>query len=616
MSEADVDAAIAATRAGARRTLLAAYADGAFRGELSSSALSTATATIALELLRRRRPDGVDAVELATRVRAGLAWLGEHANEDGGFGDTVDSPSNVSTTALTWAATGLGGAERRDVAERAAAWLTDHAGGTDVRSIGAALAKRYGEDLTFSVPILTACTLAGRFGRGPHAWRAAPALPFELAALPRRWFRRLGLPVVSYALPALIALGQVRHAHAPSRNPIARAARALARRRTLRVLEEVQPGHGGFLEAAPLTSFVLMSLVGLDLADHPVARRAAAFLRTTVRSDGSWPIDTNLDTWTTTLAVKAFAAGGDDVALDAAARARTVRRLLDQQGRAEHPYTLAAPGAWAWTDLEGGVPDADDTPGALLALHHLAPDEPATAASAAAGVRWLVDLANRDGGIPTFCRGFGKLPFDRSSPDLTAHTLRAWRAWRGRIDEALGRRVDAARTAAVRFLIRTQGADGTWVPLWFGNQAAPREENPLYGTAQVVLALADEPEPEAREAVRRGVAALLEIRNEDGGFGGARDVRSSIEETATALHALAHVARTEPDAAARARLRDGPLADAACCLADATRGGTRFPAAPIGLYFARLWYSERLYPVLFTVAALESFAALPATPHK
>ena len=42
--------------------------------------------------------------------------------------------------------------------------------------------------------------------------------------------------------------------------------------------------------------------------------------------------------------------------------------LLRQQSTREHPFTHAAPGAWAWTPLSGGVPDADDTPGALVAL--------------------------------------------------------------------------------------------------------------------------------------------------------------------------------------------------------------------------------------------------------
>jgi len=44
-------------------------------------------------------------------------------------------------------------------------------------------------------------------------------------------------------------------------------------------------------------------------------------------------------------------------------RRRLIDWLLDQQHRVEHPYTHAAPGGWAWTDLSGGVPDADDTSG-------------------------------------------------------------------------------------------------------------------------------------------------------------------------------------------------------------------------------------------------------------
>jgi hypothetical protein len=37
-----------------------------------------------------------------------------------------------------------------------------------------------------------------------------------------------------------------------------------------------------------------------------------------------------------------------------------------------------------------------------------------------------------------------------------------------------------------------------------------------------------------------------------------------------------------------------------------TEEGTRFEASPIGLYFSSLWYSERLYPLIFTVEALDS----------
>ena len=34
--------------------------------------------------------------------------------------------------------------------------------------------------------------------------------------------------------------------------------------------------------------------------------------------------------------------------------------------------------------------------------------------------------------------------------------------------------------------------------------------------------------------------------------------------------------------------------------------GTLGTAVPVGLYFARLWYHEALYPVIFTVAAIEA----------
>jgi squalene-hopene/tetraprenyl-beta-curcumene cyclase len=35
-----------------------------------------------------------------------------------------------------------------------------------------------------------------------------------------------------------------------------------------------------------------------------------------------------------------------------------------------------------------------------------------------------------------------------------------------------------------------------------------------------------------------------------------------------------------------------------------TDQGRSFPPAPIGFYFARLWYFEKLYPLIFTAGAL------------
>ena len=106
----------------------------------------------------------------------------------------------------------------------------------------------------------------------------------------------------------------------------------------------------------------------------------------------------------------------------------------------------------------------------------------------AAGARWLLRLQNRDGGWPTFCKGWGKLPFDRSGTDLTAHAIRALSRWRNDLNEGA---IDRALRRAWIYLRKHQHDDGSWTPLWFGNQLHPEEENPVYGTARVLLAYRD-----------------------------------------------------------------------------------------------------------------------------
>ena len=529
LDPARLDAALATARAA---LLAERQANGHWEGELSSSALSTAVAVAALHHIQT----ATDADHTAL-IQGGLQWLAEHANEDGGWGDTTKSLSNISTTTLCWAtlhAVPEAAEQHADTIAAAEQWLTQTAGGATPEHLAPAIIARYGKDRTFSVPILTHCALAGK-GR----WDDVIQLPFELAALPRNWFAALRLPVVSYALPALIAIGQCRHHHRPTWNPVTRLFRNAAREKTLQVLEQIQPSNGGFLEATPLTSFVTMSLAGSGLADHPVARKGVEFIQASVRADGSWPIDTHLATWVTTLSVNAL---GE--ALPDEDRAPIRQWLLAQQYREVHPFTDAAPGGWSWTPLPGGVPDADDTPGALLALKQLGDIDDTTRNAARAGCRWLLDLQNRDGGIPTFCRGWTNLPFDRSSPDLTAHTLRAWLAWRDELPD-LADRIDDAVHAAARFLAQSEGAglDG-WAPLWFGNQLEPHEINWTYGTAKVLLAL-NEPEQQALPGgalrVTRAKNALLEMQHETGAWSGFKGGEPSIEETALALEALAGV---------------------------------------------------------------------------
>jgi squalene-hopene/tetraprenyl-beta-curcumene cyclase len=275
--------------------------------------------------------------------------------------------------------------------------------------------------------------------------------------------------------------------------------------------------------------------------------------------------------------------------------------FLAQQHKRRHPMTHSAPGGWGWTDLPGSIPDGDDTASVLIALPLLGEVDEVTRMAAEKALVWLMDLQNADGGIPTFCRGWGKLPFDRSCPDITAGALLAFNRWIPSARAGSSVRVSRVMDKCVRYLRRTQSAEGAWHPLWFGTQLDDREENPVYGTARAVLSLRgmESTVPNGiEEMVAKGCRFLARSQNDDDGWGAHRDLPSSIEETAMALCALAGTGHTA-----------AVLAGAGWLISRLNLNAKdskemRFTPGPIGLYFDRLWYHQNLYPVIFATEAL------------
>ena len=198
------------------------------------------------------------------------------------------------------------------------AWLRHAAGDVTAGALRSAILRRYGKDQTFSVPILTVLALTRQ------ARRRRRGLAFGAAAAVRAG--RASSRVVSVSAAAggeLRAAGADRDRAGPAplravAQPLARALRNRVRRRTHSVLREMQPESGGYLEATPLTSFVVMSLAGMRRTSSPVVESGVRFLIDSMREDGSWAIDTNLATWVTTLSIGALA--------DAGALARQRRR--------------------------------------------------------------------------------------------------------------------------------------------------------------------------------------------------------------------------------------------------------------------------------------------------
>ncbi len=546
--------------------------DGIWRGVLSSSAISTSVSLFALYEIDKEKYQSV--------IEAAAKWLEDTMCEDGSWGDSVDSPSNPTATLLSFAALHAVGHD----SPRTRQLLTERFGGYSDDKIIEGVLKYYGKDLTFSVPILVMCAMTGVI----HSWDKIPSFPFELAVLPQRFFRFLNLPVVSYAIPALIAVGILRFKK--GKRGIVSGIRQQFIPSCLKVLTRLQPEDGGFLEAAPLTAFVSMCMSGAGYREHSVTQKAAQFLVNTVRADGSWPIDTDLSGWLTSLSIRVL---GDDLPN----RDFLLSRLKNNQTKAEHPFTGAKAGGWGWSDLSGSVPDGDDTSGALIALHHLT--HGVRCKGVKSGVKWLMALQNNDGGMPTFCKGWGKLPFDRSSADITAHALLALGSWRKQLPAALQIQVENSEKRLLAWLETHQAEDGSWTPLWFGDQDSDDEASPVYGTATALDYLAQL--SFSSTMTQRGIEFLLQSQNEDGGWGGKKGVESKATLTGKALSALAGYADTPKAAMERA----------VDYLLKRHEEGTLLKNEPIGLYFARLWYSEELYPLIFVLDGLKKYKKQP-----
>jgi prenyltransferase beta subunit len=568
--------------------------DGFWTGRLSTSALSTAVGIVALRVARNDSD--------RKRVDDGFLWLCQNINADGGYGDTPGSVSNVSTTLLCYAAVTY--CQTNDNGSRALAnmekWLSAKGIAIDPESVTGSILRFYGKDYTFSLPILSMLILCEVIP--PSSIERIPRLPFELTLLPASFYRFLNLRVVSYALPALIGVGIYLHRNRKKGFLRRGVIRDQFVKPSVEKLTRLVPESGGFLEAIPLTGFVSMCLIASGESDNIIVEKGLEFLRNQQHEDGGWPIDTNLSTWVTTLSVKAL---GDQIqqALAGDQLGKLRDHLLNLQYKTSHLFNYAKPGGWGWTSYSGSVPDADDTPGAIIALLGIYTGINEELIAVENGCKWLIDLQNSDGGFPTFCRGWGKLPFDKSCADLTGHALLALLKTAEKLQEnispALLTKIDRSIQRATDYLSNHQSDTGAWIPLWFGNQYTEDKTNPVYGTAKVCIYLTDclamqRPEKELirrlTQMVNKAQDYLLREQNSDGSWGGGKGVQGTIEETSLAVSALALFHKNE-------------------CLSGIEWLGkqeTLYPA-PIGLYFALLWYDEKLYPLIYYTEALRRF---------
>ena len=409
------------------------------------------------------------------------------------------------------------------------------------------------------------------------SYRPARPLPFTIGELhtdatPRER-EKLPLPTWGGSLQRFDKLLHLADQKLMPAAPLASLRRHALRKAERWIIEHQEAdGSWGGIQPPWVYSILALHLRGYPL-DHPVMAKALAGFDTFEVREGDmrWLECCQSPVWDTALAVVALGDAG--VPPDDPAMLRAGEWLLNEEVRVPGDWSVRrpnlSPGGWAFEFENDNYPDIDDTAEVALALTKVADLEITRSGNSAEGggktiadssgtiagssgtpagggssttaalrraIVWTEGMQCSDGGYAAFdvdntrklCEhlpfcDFGEV-IDPPSADVTAHAIEMLchlqdRFGDGDIDSAAidSAAIDSdALDRAVRWLLHSQEADGSWFGRWGSNY--------LYGTGAAVPALiAAGINPEDR-SIQRAVAWLHSAQNPDGGWG--EDMRS------------------------------------------------------------------------------------------
>jgi squalene-hopene/tetraprenyl-beta-curcumene cyclase len=586
--------AVVALERGVRRLFELQHPDGYWKGELETNV------TIDSEDLFVRHYLGILDARTA---EATAGWIRSKQRDDGSWATFHGGPADVSTTVEAYVALRIVG---------------DAADAPHMRKAAALVAGSGGLDATRVFTRMWLSLL------GLWRWSDVPPLPPEQMFLPPRaplsiyafgcWARQtvVALQVATTLRPVRPVPFDVdelgphvegeRHPldrvlHAYGRRPIAPLRRA-AMRRAVRWIVERQEADGswGGIQPPWVWSIIALHEYGYALDDPVIVAALRGLDSFTIEDELGRRIEAcQSPVWDTALAVIALLDAGVDPSDERIRRASgwLASKEIRHRGDWSKRRPRLEPGGFAFEFENDWHADVDDTAEVVMALRRAG----AGADAVDRGVHWMVGMQCKNGGWAAFdventSTLPGRLPFcdfgevtDPPSADVTAHVLEAL---------ALEHRAgDPAAQRGIRYLLAEQEADGSWFGRWGANH--------IYGTGAAVPALVA-CGLDGHDSIRRAIAWLESVQNEDGGFG--EDMRSyrdaewrgrgasTASQTAWALLAL--------DAA---RVRDGFVDDAVRWLADTQLEdgswdepwftGTGFP----GDFFLNYHLYRQVFPV-------------------
>jgi squalene-hopene/tetraprenyl-beta-curcumene cyclase len=269
--------------------------------------------------------------------------------------------------------------------------------------------------------------------------------------------------------------------------------------------------------------------------------------------------------WDTALAAHALLEAQDkeaDVAVAQSLEWLQARQVLDVKGDWAEERPSVRPGGWAFQYNNAYYPDLDDTAVVVMALDRAKKKGIAQSnfdPAIARGREWVEGLQSGNGGWGAFDADnayfyLNNIPFadhgallDPPTDDVTGRCI-------GMLAQLGVSTEDRAMSKGVEFLRKSQLADGSWFGRWGVNY--------IYGTWSALAGLNAAGLPASDPSVQRAAKWLIEIQNEDGGWGedcdsyrldynGYRPAPSTASQTAWALLGL--MAAGEVDHASVAR---------------------------------------------------------------